>query len=113
MPEQDIPINFVGLRPGEKLREELVAMDETTQDSPAEKISTVLAGWLPEHAAFNQRVDDLERLAIQGDAQAVIKVLCEMVPTFRPMGSVTPLPLPKSQNLSAFNDNVSLPLHST
>jgi FlaA1/EpsC-like NDP-sugar epimerase len=108
VPEQDIPINFVGLRPGEKLREELVAMDETTQACDAEKISKVLAGWLPEHTAFNQKVDELEQLAIRGEAEAVVKALCEMVPTFRPMS--LPTSTPSSNALNGTSLPHSLPL---
>ena len=88
-------------------------MDETTQSSAAEKISTVLAGWLPEHGALNQKVDELERLAIQGDAEAVVKMLCEMVPTFRPMGSLTPLPLPKTQNGTKLPHSLPVTLYQT
>jgi len=73
-------------------------MDEAPQASAAEKISTVLAGWLPEHVFLNQQVDELERLAIRGEADAVVKALCEMVPTFRPMGWLTPKSLPKAPN---------------
>jgi FlaA1/EpsC-like NDP-sugar epimerase len=42
--EQDIPITFSGLRPGEKLYEELLADDETTVPTPHPKLRVAKAG---------------------------------------------------------------------
>ena len=79
-------IFFVGLRPGEKLYEELVGRDETVEPSRVEKILRVKPSCLPEPANLARKVAELERLAALGEAGAVIERLCEIVPTFRPVG---------------------------
>ncbi len=45
--EQEIPISFTGLRPGEKLYEELLADDETTLPTPHPKLRVAKAGSPP------------------------------------------------------------------
>lgn len=84
VPDEEIPITFVGLRPGEKLYEELVGKDETLEPAGVEEILRVRAGWLPEPAVFDQQVSELESLAAKNDAEGVIEQLCEMVPTYTP-----------------------------
>ena len=94
VPEEEILITFVGLRPGEKLYEELVGRDETVEPSGVKKIPGSSPGQalrvkparLPEPASLAQKVRELERLAALGEAGAVIERLCEVVPTFQPVG---------------------------
>lgn len=83
VPDEEISIVFTELRPGEKLREELVGSDETIEPSGTEKIQRVRPDWLPEFRCLRRQIDALERAAMRGDSRAVIGLLCETVPTFR------------------------------
>jgi FlaA1/EpsC-like NDP-sugar epimerase len=85
IPDVDIVIRVTGLRPGEKLREELVAMDEALIPSGVEKIHRVQSGWIPDVKFLRQNIDRLENLATHGQGSAVIDLLFKLVPTFRPL----------------------------
>ena len=84
IPDDEIAIQVVGLRPGEKLREELVAMDEMIVPSEVEKIKRVQSGWVADLDFVTRKIEEMERLAINGKPWQALEVLCEMVPTFRP-----------------------------
>jgi FlaA1/EpsC-like NDP-sugar epimerase len=83
-PDKDIPIVFVGLRPGEKLSEALVDVDETGLPSGVEDIVCVQPRVLPEAAWLTQQVAALERAALQGNTAATRRMLRTVVPTFQP-----------------------------
>ncbi|MEM6625071.1 MAG: nucleoside-diphosphate sugar epimerase/dehydratase [Pseudomonadota bacterium] len=71
---RDIGIEFVGLRPGEKLREELVDEGETAAATECPGIQEVTGGTSDARIAGNV-VDELESLAQRGDAVRVVKRL--------------------------------------
>jgi FlaA1/EpsC-like NDP-sugar epimerase len=87
VPEQDIAITFTGLRPGEKLSEELVGGDEVAEPTSVSGILRVQLSTPPEWSQVLRQVIELEQLAETGDDAAVIERLRELVPTYRPRGA--------------------------
>lgn len=84
VPDEEIPITFVGLRPGEKLYEELVGPDEHGQPSEADKVQRVCASSSVAARRLLSQVSRLGQLAVQGRTDAVVESLCRMIPTFTP-----------------------------
>ncbi|MFN8060152.1 MAG: polysaccharide biosynthesis protein [Vicinamibacterales bacterium] len=93
VPDEDIPIEFTGLRPGEKLAEELVGKDETVEPAPVPNILRVR--WQADADAQHlaEQVMRLESVALDGHAAEVIRQLCALVPTFRPDSAVHEKPV--------------------
>ena len=83
VPEEDIPIKIVGLRPGEKLSEDLVGREEKAEPSGIEGILRIQPSALTDSAHLREQVTRLEGLAAQGDSDAAIAQLSEIVPTFQ------------------------------
>jgi FlaA1/EpsC-like NDP-sugar epimerase len=84
VPDAEIAIKFTGLRPGEKLFEELAASDESMEASAVAGIFRVRGSSVPRSTTFARMLAELEELAFQGDDKAVRTMLREVVPTFRP-----------------------------
>lgn len=89
VPDEEIPIQFVGLRPGEKLSEELVGEDEIKEASGINHIMYIRPARLPDRKQIEDHVRELERAADRGDSAAVLRGLQTIVPSFRPEGLAT------------------------
>jgi FlaA1/EpsC-like NDP-sugar epimerase len=91
-PELDIPIVFTGLRPGEKLYEELSIRGENMQQTRHPKIAI----WKSEPAPsthIQQMIDDLEPLQHCQDRPCVLRVLQQYIPEMHPWA-----PTPAGEN---------------
>ena len=84
VPEVDIEIVYTGLRPGEKLNEELVMEDEEVTSRVEGKIQ-VIAG-PPPPADLWQIIGELQDAAAAEDHIAVVTLLGRLVPTYRHPG---------------------------
>jgi FlaA1/EpsC-like NDP-sugar epimerase len=90
IPDREIPIVFTGVRPGEKLSEELVASDETIEPSRLEGVRRVRSARDRSAASLARDVADLERFAQKGATGAVMQQLGSMAALFRPELPVKP-----------------------
>jgi FlaA1/EpsC-like NDP-sugar epimerase len=81
IPDEEIQIQFTGLRPGEKLYEELVEEGETSQPSRIASVLRVQPAPVP--SDLQARVALLESAADEGRTADVVHLLSELVPSFR------------------------------
>jgi len=82
VPEDDIEIVFTGLRPGEKLSEELVGNDEAVEPSSVEKVMRVRSSSPSDLALLGAQIAQLEDTAFAGDVDATLHQLGKIVPAF-------------------------------
>ena len=80
---EDIDLIFVGLRPGEKLREELFSPDEEASRTRHASIFVVKPREI-DHDKLYAHIEDLEKLAEQADGAGIKRKLQEIVPEYRP-----------------------------
>jgi FlaA1/EpsC-like NDP-sugar epimerase len=90
-PEKDIQIIFTGLRPGEKIYEELLTEGEEIIATKHEKIMCLTSNncnGLPNQddykAWLSQELNDLYHYSNQFDAQAIKRKLRQIVPDYVP-----------------------------
>jgi FlaA1/EpsC-like NDP-sugar epimerase len=94
--EEEIPIAFIGARPGEKLHEELWSDDEAVAPTPTHR--KILRTSRPpiDDVWLDERLRELERLVREGDTLGAVAKLGEMVtePVRERVGANVPEPRP-------------------
>jgi FlaA1/EpsC-like NDP-sugar epimerase len=80
-PGRDIEIAFTGIRPGEKLSEDLWEQGSRFQSTPHPEIFRSKADEDVESAHLDQTIEQLEHLARQGETETIIRVLDEVIPS--------------------------------
>jgi FlaA1/EpsC-like NDP-sugar epimerase len=82
-PYRDVPIVFTGLRPGEKLEEELHAPGEKVAPTSVEKIQVLEKNGVHGEELARQ-LRHLVAVAARGDQDALVRALAVIVPEYRP-----------------------------
>jgi len=85
-PEIDIEIKIVGLRPGEKLYEELLNDTSKTLATYHEKIM-IAEDIHEDYELIDNHIKDLLQLTLQHDNHSIVKKMKEIVPEFKSMNS--------------------------
>ena len=82
-PGQDIRIEFSGIRPGEKLYEEISAYQEDTLPTPHSQIR-IFSGLPPPAGELARSLESLRLATSEGDAGGVLLCLQDLVPGYTP-----------------------------
>jgi len=82
-PDRDIPIVFSGVRPGEKLFEELLTAEEGTDATEHQRVfvARMTSPWQPAH--LEEVLEELRLAAVAEDRNAIVTSLGRLIPTYR------------------------------
>jgi len=83
-PDRDIPIVFIGIRPGEKLFEEILTAEEGTVSTQNQKIFTAKLSGVNAND-FGQKLKNIRLLADKGDKEKIKELLKTVVPHYKKM----------------------------
>ena len=81
VPYKDVPIKFTGLRPGEKLQEELLMNEEGLQKTQ-NKLIFIGKQLVIDNNKFISQLRTLRDAALENDEEGTLRALREIVPTF-------------------------------
>lgn len=80
-PEKDILLKYTGLRPGEKLYEELLSDDAKNLPTPHHKIMVSMDPY-KEYSEIKDLIEQIEVAALSHDKTQIVRILKNMVPEF-------------------------------
>jgi FlaA1/EpsC-like NDP-sugar epimerase len=83
-PHKDIPIIFVGVRPGEKLFEEVLTAEEGVEPTGHPKIFKAKIKKPLSEEVLSEKIEKLKNFAQSQDKAAILRTLQEVIPTFNP-----------------------------
>jgi FlaA1/EpsC-like NDP-sugar epimerase len=86
-PDGDIAIEEIGLRPGEKLFEELL-IGENPMPTKHKRIMQAMEGHM-DWKMLSEKLEKLEAHVVAGDRNAAVELLRELVPEYGPENNMT------------------------
>jgi FlaA1/EpsC-like NDP-sugar epimerase len=88
-PSKDIPITFTGLRSGDKMSEDFLEQDESTEPTVDPRLFRLKTREI-QADKFDTHLHDLSRSVAERDLSSMIETLCRIVPGYRPTQSLCP-----------------------
>jgi FlaA1/EpsC-like NDP-sugar epimerase len=84
VPDKDIKIEFIGLRPGEKLSEALFEETELVEPTAHPKVKRAITASLPCPGFDEELFKELDAVLNEGEGDRIIAALQKWAPTFHP-----------------------------
>lgn len=88
-------IEFTGLRPGDKLNEDLISDDETLRQTSVSSLRQVV-GPMPSQHELDETFQQLEAAVQQRDLAGLLDAVATLIPNYKPSALLATLPRPEA-----------------